>query len=258
MSCKQNQDLIHGYLDGELGLVMSLEIEHHLQECQDCTRTYRNYQELRSAINGGGLYFIPPANLRKHIRSAVRTANKGEARSSRLSWGWLSVGGAVAVVALLILSFAPVLTGPSQENLLTQEIIAGHVRSLLADHLTDVSSSDQHTVKPWFNGKLDFSPQVKDLVDRGFPLVGGRLDYLGNRAVAALVYRHRQHFINVFVWPSSSVSGLREQTLARQGYNMIHWARSDMTYWAISDLNLSELQKFVQLLQNDTSRTTPP
>jgi anti-sigma factor RsiW len=258
MSCKEMQDLIHGYLDGELGLVRSLEIEQHFQDCQDCTQTYTNHQALRSALNSGSLYFKPPASLQKRIRSAVRTRKKGETRLIRLSWGWLAVGASLAAVALLILSFAPVLTGPSQEDLLTQEIIAGHVRSLMADHLTDVSSSDQHTVKPWFSGKLDFSPQVKDLAGHGFPLVGGRLDYLGNKPVAALVYQHRQHFINLFIWPSSNGSWLREQTRARQGYNLIHWTRSDMTYWTISDLNLSELHNFVQLLQNDTSPTMSP
>ncbi len=258
MICKETQDFIHGYLDNELDLVRSLEIERHLQDCQDCTQSYKNHQALRSALNSGSLYFKPPTSLQKRIRSAVRTAKKGETRLNRLSWGWLGVGASLAAVALLILSFAPVLTGPSQEDVLTQEIIAGHVRSLMADHLTDVSSSDQHTVKPWFSGKLAFSPQVKDLANRGFPLVGGRLDYLANKPVAALVYQRRQHFINLFIWPSSNGSGLREQTLARQGYNLIHWARSDMTYWAISDLNLSELQKFVQLLQNDASRTMSP
>jgi len=259
MSCKQNQDFMHAYLDGELGLVMSLEFERHLHDCQDCTRTLGNYQALRSAIRSGGLYFDPPASLGKRIRSAVRTAKKGESRPNRLFWGWLSVGAAsLGVVALLILIFAPVLTRPSQEDLLTQDIIASHVRSLMADHLTDVSSSDQHTVKPWFSGKLDFSPQVKDLADHGFPLVGGRLDYLANKPVAALVYQRRQHFINLFIWPSSKGSGLREQTLARQGYNLIHWTKSDLSYWTISDLNLSELQQFVQLLQNDASRTMSP
>jgi anti-sigma factor RsiW len=136
---------------------------------------------------------------------------------------------------------------------ITQEIISGHVRSLMADHLTDVASSDQHTVKPWFNGKLDFSPPVKDLSDHGFPLVGGRLDYLENRPVAALVYRHRKHFINLFIWPSAHGSDIGKKTLASDGYNLIHWEESGMVYWAVSDLNIGELQEFAQLIQNQAS-----
>jgi anti-sigma factor RsiW len=120
----------------------------------------------------------------------------------------------------------------------------------MANHLTDVSSSDQHTVKPWFNGRLDFSPPVKDLTDRGFPLVGGRLDYLSDRPVAALVYRRQQHFINLFIWPVTSDPDGEKRIMTRQGYHLIHWTGAGMTYWAVSDLNVGELQEFVRILQN--------
>jgi anti-sigma factor RsiW len=153
----------------------------------------------------------------------------------------------VAVAAVVVFRFAPGASRPSQSDLLTQQVLASHVRSLMADHLTDLPSSDQHTVKPWFDGKLDFSPPVKDLSSKGFPLVGGRLDYLQDRPVAALVYQRRKHFINLFIWPSPESS---TQRMAMQhGYNIHHWADSGMTFWAVSDLNNSELEEFVRLIR---------
>jgi hypothetical protein len=203
-------------------------------------------------MGAGSLYFTPPVNLERRIHSALRGTDKSEISHRAMRWRWLSVPVSIAFIALVIWVFEPILITPSRDNLLTESIISGHVRSLMANHLTDVSSSDQHTVKPWFNGKLDFSPPVKDLSNQGFPLVGGRLDYLENRPVAALVYRHRQHFINLFIWPSSRKSDIERKTVVRQGYNLIHWAKSGMTYWAVSDLNSSELQEFVQLVQSQS------
>jgi anti-sigma factor RsiW len=138
---------------------------------------------------------------------------------------------------------------PSDSDLLNQEIVSAHVRSLMADHLTDVPSSDQHTVKPWFNGRLDFSPEVRDLSGDGYPLVGGRLDYLSRRGVAVLVYQRRQHSINVFVWPEQDGHRLAPGETSVRGYNLIRWSRSGTSYSAVSDLNLAELREFVRDLQ---------
>jgi anti-sigma factor RsiW len=123
----------------------------------------------------------------------------------------------------------------------------------MASHMTDVSSSDKHTVKPWFNGKLDFSPSVTDLTDQGFPLVGGRLDYLANRPVAALVYQRRGHFINLFIWPIAPAPDTDQKTSPRQGYHLVHWTKSEMTYWAVSDLNQRELEEFVQRIRSQAA-----
>ena len=171
----------------------------------------------------------------------------------QFSWAWAGVAAALAMAALVVWRLDPGVSRRSQNELLAQEVLSSHVRSLMANHLTDVPSSDQHTVKPWFNGKLDFSPPVKDLGAEGFPLVGGRLDYLDDRPVAALVYQRRKHFINLFIWPSDSGSG--QKTVMRQGYNLFQWTQSGMSYWAVSDLNSTELQDFVHLVQSHTPGT---
>ena len=247
MICQEAHRLIHPYLDGELDPVRSLEIEAHLNDCQTCAQAYNELRSFHSALSDSALRFEPPAALRNRIRSAVRDESEATDRSLRFSWRW--VIPAVSFAVLLIVGWAvfALVNRSSTRDLVAQEIVSSHVRSLMEKHLTDVPSSDQHTVKPWFNGRLDFSPQVKDLAAAGFTLVGGRLDYIGNRPVAALVYQHRQHYINVFVWPSTGAADASGGALARQGYNLIHWTNSGMNYWAISDLNLAELQQFVQL-----------
>lgn len=253
MSCQEAHRLIHPYLDGELDLVRSLEVEAHLKDCQTCAQAYNELRSLHSAVSDTALRFEPPAALRNRVRSAVRDESQTANRSSRVSWRWIipSVSGALLVIVAL--SLIALLSRPSTSDLMSQEIVSSHVRSLMEKHLTDVPSSDQHTVKPWFDGRLDFSPPVKDLASAGFSLTGGRLDYIGNRPVAALVYQHRQHYINVFIWPSTGASDGSGRALVRQGYNLIHWTNSGMNYWAVSDLNLAELQQFVQLLESDSA-----
>ena len=249
MRCQETQALIDGYVDGELDLVRSVEVERHLQECQACAQVYKNHQALRSAIKGGNLYFRPPAQLHRRVRAATRQAHRADTRTRVWPWRGLSAAASLAAVALLVWSLVPMLTGPPANDRLTRELIAGHVRSLMASHLTDVASSDQHTVKPWFEGKLDFSPPVIDLTEQGFPLVGARLDYLDDRPVAALVYQRQHHVINLFIWPARHDAEKGEQMVTRQGYHLMHWAQSGLSYWAVSNLNLGELQAFVQRLQ---------
>ncbi|HSE88410.1 MAG TPA: anti-sigma factor [Candidatus Binatia bacterium] len=250
MDCKNAQTLLGGYLDRELDVVRTLEIEDHLHGCAVCSQSYKDHQVLSEGLRTGSVYFKAPADLQKRIQRSVRQAAKAESAPRWLSWSWVRIAAPMAAAALVLLTLVPFLRGPSTEEILAREVVSSHVRSLMANHLADVSSSDQHTVKPWFNGKVDFSPPVVDLASQGFQLVGGRLDYLDNRPVAALIYQRDKHLINVFIWPSSesSDSGIRADT--RQGYHVFHWTRSGMTYWVVSDLEGNQLQEFIRLLQN--------
>jgi anti-sigma factor RsiW len=153
------------------------------------------------------------------------------------------------VAALALVLALPWLMHRSTDSRLAQEVVSAHIRSLMADHLTDVASTDQHTVKPWFTGKVTFSPPVADLAAQGFPLVGGRLDVLKEQPVAALVYQRRKHFINLFIWPSTRTVSAREQSLSQRGYNLVHWIEDGMDCWAVSDVNGADLQEFMQAVR---------
>ena len=255
MNCEDAQNWINGYLGGELDLVRNLEIEDHIQDCALCAQDYKSHQLLRNGIKTGSLYFKAPENLQKRIRLSLWKDAEPRAVLRALPKWWHNVAAPMAAAAVLVLALVPFLRGPSADDLLAREIVSSHVRSLMASHLADVPSSDQHTVKPWFAGKVTFSPPVEDLANEGFPLIGGRLDYLDNRLVAALIYERQKHFINLFVWPSGSNSDVGTKTEFRQGYNLFHWTKSGMTFWAASDLSNSELQEFVLLVLNQSSPT---
>jgi anti-sigma factor RsiW len=252
LSCQENHELIHAYVDGELDLVKSMEIEEHLKNCHACTETYKGIRSLRAAVGDSTLRFDPTTDFERRLGSALHHESEPQRRSPILGWRWIVAGASLIAAVILIWFVAGMFGRQSSGDLVAQEIVSSHVRSLMADHLTDVPSSDRHTVKPWFDGKLDFSPPVKDLSQQGFSLNGGRLDYIGNRPVAALVYQRGQHSINVFVWPSTEVLAVNEKASARQGYNLIRWSNAGMTYWVVSDLSLPELQQFVQLLQEQS------
>jgi anti-sigma factor RsiW len=251
LSCQITQEFIHAYVDGELDLARSLEVEQHMQECQACASAYNNQTALRSAFKDSSLYHSAPARLEKRIRSSLRSEAKSEVGRRLFGWRWLPVG---AMALILVLAFVIWRAAPglrrSEDEILAQEIVSNHVRSLqLESHRADVISSDQHTVKPWFDGKLDFAPPVRDFASQGFPLIGGRLEYLNNRAVAALIYQRQKHYINLYIWPVDQSNAGGEIATKRQGYNLLHWASSGMNYWAVSDLNGVELHEFAQLVQ---------
>ena len=253
MSCPEVHGLVDAYVDRELDVVTTLQFERHLAECLTCRAICEQHQQWRDAVRAQMPYFEPPKGLEEKIRARLRSDERDEDRSIPRQWvppSWRAGAMAASFAILLVTSAALFRTArrPPATELLREEVVASHVRSLMANHLTDVPSSDQHTVKPWFSGKLDFAPVVKDLSSKGFTLVGGRLDYLDHRPVAALVYKRRQHTINLFLWPApDSDSGPHQMT--SQGYNLVQGTRSHMAYWAVSDLNAAELSAFVRDLE---------
>jgi mycothiol system anti-sigma-R factor len=275
MNCEEATKLMDGYLDGELDPMTSQKIEQHLRDCRKCEQAYEAHTALSHAISRGAPYYKAPAELRQRVRSSLRDAvgvraSRSAARENHASltsrwakrrpvlpeipWNWLALAAAVILAAIIASSFLPRLRPPTSDQFLATQLIASHVRSLMADHLTDVASSDQHTVKPWLDTKLDFAPPVVDLSSEGFPLIGGRLDYLDNRPVAALVYGRRKHFINLFVWPAASDEAKAPKTITREGYQLLHWADSDFNYWAVSDVNVNDIQLFKQQFETRTPR----
>jgi len=249
---------LDAYLDGELATVDASELEAHLAQCPECARFRQERLELRAAIRARVPAFEAPAALRERVRAAVGAAVRGRAPRRFTAWGvWRPLALAASLAVVAVGSWRLALQRTAGEAL-ADDVLGSHIRSLMPGHLTDVLSSDQHTVKPWFNGKLDFSPPVYDFAGRGYPLIGGRLDYVDGRGVAALVYGRRQHLINVFLWPAARGAAAAPSTRTRQGYHLLHWATADYTYWAVSDLGLPELGEFAGLLRQADSAAGAP
>ncbi len=246
MNCQQARPLIDFYADGELDAAGILELEKHIHDCPACALAWRNAQTLKKALKQDALFFTAPPELSRRIKAELRSQVETKSRRSFWNWNWLTTATTSVATACLALLLTLSLTRPSAEQRLTQEIVSSNIRSLMADHMLDVVSTDQHTVKPWFNGKLDFSPPVKDLTTQEFPLIGGRLDYIGGRSVAALVFHHNKHVINLFTWPENEKDSKPAASASLQGYNIIHWTNACMAFWAVSDLNKKELMEFVQ------------
>jgi anti-sigma factor RsiW len=248
MNCAEIRLLLHAHADGELDAANSLELERHLKNCTACTAENKSLHSLRGALRKGDLNFRAPDSLKQDLRQFVCDLREEKAPRGNLDsqWLWKFIAFGATAFALLVLFLRP--AGISGHDQLLEEAVASHVRSLQAEHLTDVVSSDQHTVKPWFDGKLDFAPDVKDFAAQGFPLVGGRLDYLNGRSVAALVYRHNKHFINVFVWPAADA--LKPETEMRRGYAIINCATNGLHYCLISDMNPADLGELAGLCGN--------
>lgn len=258
MTCEEAARLIDAYLDGELDAATCLRVEEHLAACPACREKLESRQVLGALVAGEAPRYDASPFLATRIRAALRAEGADQAPVTAkapwwsflsLRWIYSGVAGAVAVIALALFFASP---GPFAP--LAQEAIGDHVRSLQVNHLMDVASTDQHTVKPWFAGKLTFSPPVVDLKSQDYPLIGGRLDVLDGHDVAAIIYQRRKHYINLFVWPSDGGS-IGEHSYQRDGYSVFGWTKNGMNYLAVSELGVKELKDFTAMIRD---QTVPP
>jgi anti-sigma factor RsiW len=255
MNCAESEVLLHALIDGELDAGHAREVEAHVAICAACAEKLASFRALRKAMSGAALREAAPAHLRSRIEqsltppkpAAVRAAvpARGFVRPTRRSFfgGFaLGAGLSAAIAASLILAIVP----NNQGQEIADDLLSAHLRSLQANHLLDVETSDQHTVKPWFNGRIDVAPPVIDLTAEGFTLLGGRLDYLAGEPVAAVVYQRRKHVINLFIVRHSAAKPAGAAAESVQGYNIRHWSQNGLDLWAVSDLAGNELDEFVQ------------
>ena len=240
--CREIEPLLHGLLDSELDAANTLKCEEHIASCAACANAYQAFVVQRNMIRAANLREAAPERLRRRVRGMI-DSKRNAARFLRpfrnAAWP------AAAAIAAGLLVFTIIPRGPD----LGEQVAESHVRSLMANHLVDVVSTDHHTVKPWFAGHLDFAPPVYDLSSQGYTLAGGRVDYLNSRPVAAVVYRHGAHVINLFIWPERASDAAPVPPLVREGYNVRHWTKLGMSCWAVSDMNAAELARFEQIVR---------
>jgi anti-sigma factor RsiW len=239
MTCDDAEILLHALIDGELDAGHAREVEAHLAGCAKCAALAKDYREMKKAMADGGLRYTAPPELRQRIEAALPQA---QVPSRRAVLKGFAMGSAVSAIAAT--GLVAIVLRSDDESRIQAEIVSAHLRSLQAGHLTDVISTDQHTVKPWFNGRLDVAPPVIDLAAQGFTLIGGRLDYIDARPVGAVVYRRRQHVINLFVAQTSSTERRAATMETIQGFNIRRWSDRGLNYWAVSDLAKDELAEF--------------
>lgn len=253
MMCDDAGLLMHAYLDDELDAAGSAAMARHLDACAACKARYETYAIMQKALSEPSLYHRSPDALRaRWSPPATAVSAAPPAVRRRRPWAFAAAAGFAAAMLISAPAWLHWLPARGGGDAIVAQAISSHVRSLQGEHLMDVVSTDQHTVKPWFEGKLDFSPRVKDLAAEGFPLVGGRLDALEGHSVAALVYKRRLHVINLFQWPAEGMAS--SQVMAQEhGYTVIRWTGDGMRYVAISDVNEGDLRQFVLAFQNDAN-----
>ncbi|HKE87070.1 MAG TPA: anti-sigma factor [Vicinamibacterales bacterium] len=253
MRCDNCREGLDAYIDDELPADERREIDAHLSDCARCGDDHTTLMDTRRLLRKHMVRYQAPDVLRARVRAAVLQLGTDTAparRASRWSWpSWVAAGLLIAATSSALT--ATLLHRRDTSDVVAGEVVASHIRSLMPGHLTDVVSTDQHNVKPWFNGRVDLSPAVPDLSAQGFPLQGGRLDYVHGRAVPVVVYGRRQHVINVYEWPATESD--RDWHATRNGYHLIAWTRDGRTHWAVSDLNDAELREFVRAFSDATA-----
>jgi anti-sigma factor RsiW len=245
MTCDDAEILLHALIDGELDASHAREVEAHIEACPRCTADLAAYRQMREAMTKTDLRYTAPASLRQRIDATLpkpAPSNVAPLASRRSVLRGFAMGSAVSALAATLL--VAVVVRHEDQQLIESEIVSAHLRSLQPNHLIDVVSSDQHTVKPWFNGKLDVSPPVVDLTAQGFTLIGGRLDYVDARAIGAVVYKRRAHVINLFVAQTSNTAQRPAKIETIQGFNIRRWSDRGLNYWAVSDIGSDELAEF--------------
>ena len=242
MNCDEAKILLHALLDNELDAGHAREVEAHIAGCPDCAAELAAQREMQRVLADTNLRYTAPASLRNRIEASLPQPQRQQPTRRSVLRGF-AMGSAVSALAASGV-VAVVLRQDDQQRVLS-EVVSAHLRSLQAGHLIDVVSTDQHTVKPWFNGKLDVAPPVIDLTSQGFTLVGGRLDYIDARAIGAVVYKRRQHVINLFVSQTTSTEHRPPKTQTMQGFNCRRWGERGLNFWAVSDIGGDELAEFV-------------
>jgi anti-sigma factor RsiW len=250
MTCEETRELVHALIDGELDAGHAREVEAHVANCPRCAAQLRDYRVMRQALAAPELRHQAPAALRARIEGALPSRQVVALPSRRSLLKGFAMGSVMS--GALAASLAVFVMHQEEDQRLPGDLVSAHLRSLQGDHLIDVQSTDQHTVKPWFNGRLDVAPPVVDLTAQGFTLVGGRLDYLDGRPVAAIVYKRRAHVINLFIAQVAAQASAPERRASMerlQGFNIWRWSRADLGFWAVSDINAEELQEFGEKLE---------
>jgi anti-sigma factor RsiW len=250
VTCELTQSVLHGYIDGELDAARAADFERHLSSCPQCVSALETQEKLRASIQQAGLYERAPIALRRKLEGQFRAPTPVAAAPIRTGvrpTQWFALAAALILAFLIGVRLLSGPRGRGGQTELASAIVDAHLRSLQPGHLEDVISTDQHTVKPWFDGKVDFAPPVRDFTSDGFPLQGGRLDVVEGHQVAALVYGRRKHIVNVFVWPASG-SDTQPQSGSQLGYNWIDWRKGGMEMYAVSDVSLSDLRELHKLL----------
>jgi len=249
MRCDRARPLVSQLVDGALDPLRRWLVTRHVAQCAACAMQLEELQAMQAALHENLPYHRAPPALAARIgamlpREDVPPPSRARWRLPAMAFGGAGMAGALAGIALTLL----VLSGNAPNDAVIRGVVDSAIRSRMEDHLTDVLTSDQHTVKPWLSARLAFSPVVKELKDQGFPLVGGRLDYVDGHRAAAIVYHHDKHIINLFAWASPGAGDKGQRTESREGFNIVTWCQDGITYYAVSDVEADQLATFARLV----------